>query len=51
MTFMYAAGAMALGSIAGGIISAGGAQDATVKVVKALKLYLLRILLRMRGIL
>jgi len=28
MTFMYAAGAMALGSIAGGIISAGGAQDA-----------------------
>ena len=28
MTFMYAAGAMALGSIAGGFISAGGAQDA-----------------------
>ena len=28
MTFMYAAGAMALGSIAGGVISAGGARDA-----------------------
>ncbi len=28
MTFMYAAGAMALGSIAGGFISAGGARDA-----------------------
>lgn len=28
MTFMYAAAAMAAGSIAGGIISAGGAQDA-----------------------
>ena len=28
MTFMYAAGAMALSSIAGGVISAGGARDA-----------------------